>query len=83
MMPIWRMDDDQLIRFVLEKVMLREDLPRMGPREFLMQPVAKAAQPAHFDVELFGARGLAVDEKQPLTTRKEPAGVTMVALINA
>ena len=38
MKPIWIVDDDQSIRFVLEKALLREDLPTRSftsPREVL------------------------------------------------
>ena len=39
MKPIWIVDDDQSIRFVLEKALLREDLPTRSfsnPREVLL-----------------------------------------------
>lgn len=38
MKPIWIVDDDQSIRFVLEKALMREDLPTRSfthPREVL------------------------------------------------
>ena len=38
MKPIWIVDDDQSIRFVLEKALLREDLPTRSftnPRDLL------------------------------------------------
>ena len=38
MKPIWIVDDDQSIRFVLEKALLREDMPTRSftnPREVL------------------------------------------------
>ena len=39
MKPIWIVDDDQSIRFVLEKALLRESLPTRSftnPREVLL-----------------------------------------------
>jgi len=39
MKPIWIVDDDQSIRFVLEKALMREDLPTRSfthPREVLL-----------------------------------------------
>ena len=41
MKPIWIVDDDQSIRFVLEKALMREDLPTRSftnPREVLANP---------------------------------------------
>ena len=49
MKPIWIVDDDQSIRFVLEKALLREDLPS---RSFTSsREVLQALERGEIDVE--------------------------------
>ncbi|RZL92857.1 MAG: nitrogen regulation protein NR(I) [Variovorax sp.] len=62
MKPIWIVDDDQSIRFVLEKALLREDLPTRSftnPREVL------AALEAAADDEMQGPQVLVSDIRMP------------------
>src|SRR5690242_15862512 len=62
MKPIWIVDDDQSIRFVLEKALLREDLPTRSftnPREVL------AALDAAADDETQGPQVLVSDIRMP------------------
>ncbi|MES3010934.1 MAG: nitrogen regulation protein NR(I) [Pseudomonadota bacterium] len=80
MKPIWIVDDDQSIRFVLEKALLREDLPTRSftnPREVLaaLQEVAEddpdnqGPQVLVSDIRMPGGSGLdllsKVKEKHP------------------
>ncbi|MGV8805310.1 MAG: nitrogen regulation protein NR(I) [Polaromonas sp.] len=76
MKPIWIVDDDQSIRFVLEKALLREDLPTRSftnPREVLAALAAAteldAPQVLVSDIRMPGGSGLdlleAVKKKLP------------------
>lgn len=76
MKPIWIVDDDQSIRFVLEKALLREDLPTRSftsPREVLLALEASndedSPQILVSDIRMPGGSGLdlltKVKEKHP------------------
>jgi two-component system, NtrC family, nitrogen regulation response regulator GlnG len=75
MKPIWIVDDDQSIRFVLEKALLREDLPTRSftsPREVLKaleDDADDAPQVLVSDIRMPGGSGLdllgKVKEKHP------------------
>ncbi|MCX6042566.1 MAG: response regulator, partial [Caldilinea sp.] len=80
MKPIWIVDDDQSIRFVLEKALLREDLPTRSftnPREVLAalqdvsedDPDNQGPQVLVSDIRMPGGSGLdllgKVKEKHP------------------
>jgi two-component system nitrogen regulation response regulator GlnG len=62
MKPIWIVDDDQSIRFVLEKALLREDLPT---RSFTNAREVLAALEAAADDELQGPQVLVSDIRMP------------------
>lgn len=62
MKPIWIVDDDQSIRFVLEKALLREDLPT---RSFTNTREVLAALEAANDDELQGPQVLVSDIRMP------------------
>jgi len=62
MKPIWIVDDDQSIRFVLEKALLREDLPT---RSFTNTREVLAALEAAADDELQGPQVLVSDIRMP------------------
>jgi two-component system, NtrC family, nitrogen regulation response regulator GlnG len=62
MKPIWIVDDDQSIRFVLEKALLREDLPT---RSFTNTREVLAALEASADDELEGPQVLVSDIRMP------------------
>jgi len=74
MKPIWIVDDDQSIRFVLEKALLREDLPTRSftnPREVLAaleetqddDPDSQGPQVLVSDIRMPGGSGLDLLEK--------------------
>ena len=70
MKPIWIVDDDQSIRFVLEKALLREDLPTRSftnPREVLaaleMATEENGPQILVSDIRMPGGSGLDLLEK--------------------
>jgi two-component system nitrogen regulation response regulator GlnG len=70
MKPIWIVDDDQSIRFVLEKALLREDLPTRSftnPREVLaaLEVATEEDGPQIMvsDIRMPGGSGLALLEK--------------------
>jgi two-component system nitrogen regulation response regulator GlnG len=75
MKPIWIVDDDQSIRFVLEKALLREDLPTRSftnPRECCRRwrrPDEDGPQILVSDIRMPGGSGLdllsKVKEKHP------------------
>jgi two-component system nitrogen regulation response regulator GlnG len=76
MKPIWIVDDDQSIRFVLEKALLREGLPTRSfthPREVLaaLDAAAEADGPQILvsDIRMPGGSGLDLLEK---VKRKQP-----------
>ena len=64
MKPIWIVDDDQSIRFVLEKALLREELPTRSftnPREVLQaleDPASEGPQVLVSDIRMPGGSGL-------------------------
>ncbi len=62
MKPIWIVDDDQSIRFVLEKALLREDLPT---RSFTSAREVIAALAAANDDEMQGPQVLVSDIRMP------------------
>jgi two-component system nitrogen regulation response regulator GlnG len=62
MKPIWIVDDDQSIRFVLEKALLREDLPT---RSFTNVREVLAALEAAADDEMQGPQVLVSDIRMP------------------
>jgi two-component system nitrogen regulation response regulator GlnG len=62
MKPIWIVDDDQSIRFVLEKALLREDLPT---RSFTNTREVLAALEAAADDEAQGPQVLVSDIRMP------------------
>ncbi len=62
MKPIWIVDDDQSIRFVLEKALLREDLPT---RSFTNTRDVLVALEAAADDELQGPQVLVSDIRMP------------------
>ena len=62
MKPIWIVDDDQSIRFVLEKALLREDLPT---RSFTNTREVLAALEAAADDETQGPQVLVSDIRMP------------------
>jgi len=62
MKPIWIVDDDQSIRFVLEKALLREDLPT---RSFTNTREVLAALDAAADDETQGPQVLVSDIRMP------------------
>ncbi|SCK47439.1 two-component system, NtrC family, nitrogen regulation response regulator GlnG [Variovorax sp. HW608] len=62
MKPIWIVDDDQSIRFVLEKALLREDLPT---RSFTNTREVLAALEAAADDDLQGPQVLVSDIRMP------------------
>ncbi|RYF81792.1 MAG: nitrogen regulation protein NR(I) [Comamonadaceae bacterium] len=62
MKPIWIVDDDQSIRFVLEKALLREDLPT---RSFTNAREVLAALEASADDEMQGPQVLVSDIRMP------------------
>jgi len=62
MKPIWIVDDDQSIRFVLEKALLREDLPT---RSFTSAREVLAALEAAADDEMLGPQVLVSDIRMP------------------
>jgi two-component system nitrogen regulation response regulator GlnG len=62
MKPIWIVDDDQSIRFVLEKALLREDLPT---RSFTNTREVLAALEAAADDEMQGPQVLVSDIRMP------------------
>lgn len=62
MKPIWIVDDDQSIRFVLEKALLREDLPT---RSFTNTREVLAALEAANDDEMQGPQVLVSDIRMP------------------
>ena len=62
MRPIWIVDDDQSIRFVLEKALLREDLPT---RSFTNTRDVLAALEAANEDELLGPQVLVSDIRMP------------------
>jgi two-component system, NtrC family, nitrogen regulation response regulator GlnG len=62
MKPIWIVDDDQSIRFVLEKALLREDLPT---RSFTSTREVLAALEAAADDETQGPQVLVSDIRMP------------------
>ncbi len=62
MKPIWIVDDDQSIRFVLEKALLREDLPT---RSFTNTREVLAALDAANDDEMQGPQVLVSDIRMP------------------
>jgi two-component system nitrogen regulation response regulator GlnG len=62
MKPIWIVDDDQSIRFVLEKALLREDLPT---RSFTNAREVLVALDAASDDELQGPQVLVSDIRMP------------------
>lgn len=62
MKPIWIVDDDQSIRFVLEKALLREDLPT---RSFTNTREVLAALDAADDDEMQGPQVLVSDIRMP------------------
>ncbi|MGO4389913.1 nitrogen regulation protein NR(I) [Variovorax sp. M-6] len=62
MKPIWIVDDDQSIRFVLEKALLREDLPT---RSFTNTRDVLAALDAAADDEMQGPQVLVSDIRMP------------------
>eukprot|EP01035_Chromulina_nebulosa_P015071 gene15071-19948_t len=68
MKPIWIVDDDQSIRFVLEKALAREDLAVRSftnPRDVLKVPEDGAQADIGLGGDLFGAGGdLAVADKR-------------------
>jgi len=77
MKPIWIVDDDQSIRFVLEKALLREDLPTRSftnPREVLAaleetgedDPENQGPQILVSDIRMPGGSGLDLLEKVKL-----------------
>ena len=70
MKPIWIVDDDQSIRFVLEKALLREDLPTRSftnPREVLaalnVATEEDGPQVLVSDIRMPGGSGLDLLEK--------------------
>ena len=70
MKPIWIVDDDQSIRFVLEKALLRENLPTRSftnPQEVLKAltdaPEAEGPQILVSDIRMPGGSGLDLLEK--------------------
>lgn len=70
MKPIWIVDDDQSIRFVLEKALLRENLPTRSftnPQEVLRAladtPEAEGPQILVSDIRMPGGSGLELLEK--------------------
>jgi two-component system nitrogen regulation response regulator GlnG len=68
MKPIWIVDDDQSIRFVLEKALLREQLPTRSftnPREVLaaLDDDAEGPQVLVSDIRMPGGSGLELLEK--------------------
>ena len=70
MKPIWIVDDDQSIRFVLEKALLREDLPTRSftnPREVLaalnVATEEDGPQVLVSDIRMPGGSGLELLEK--------------------
>ncbi|MDR7149252.1 two-component system nitrogen regulation response regulator GlnG [Hydrogenophaga palleronii] len=70
MKPIWIVDDDQSIRFVLEKALLRENLPTRSftnPQEVLSAladtPEAEGPQILVSDIRMPGGSGLELLEK--------------------
>ena len=70
MKPIWIVDDDQSIRFVLEKALMREDLPTRSfthPREVLqaLDGVTPEEEPQVLvsDIRMPGGSGLELLEK--------------------
>ena len=70
MKPIWLVDDDQSIRFVLEKALLREDLPTRSftnPREVLaaleIATEEDGPQILVSDIRMPGGSGLELLEK--------------------
>jgi len=62
MKPIWIVDDDQSIRFVLEKALLREDMPT---RSFTNTREVLAALEAANDDEMQGPQVLVSDIRMP------------------
>jgi len=62
MKPIWIVDDDQSIRFVLEKALLREDMPT---RSFTNTREVLAALEAAADDEMQGPQVLVSDIRMP------------------
>jgi len=62
MKPIWIVDDDQSIRFVLEKALLREDLPT---RSFTNTRDVLAALDAAGDDDMLGPQVLVSDIRMP------------------
>src|SRR5690606_3115086 len=62
MKPIWIVDDDQSIRFVLEKALLREDLPT---RSFTSAREVLAALEGAGDDEMQGPQVLVSDIRMP------------------
>ena len=62
MKPIWIVDDDQSIRFVLEKALLREDLPT---RSFTNTREVLAALDVAADEEMQGPQVLVSDIRMP------------------
>ena len=70
MKPIWLVDDDQSIRFVLEKALLRENLPTRSftnPQEVLKAlnetPESEGPQILVSDIRMPGGSGLDLLEK--------------------
>ena len=70
MKPIWIVDDDQSIRFVLEKALLRENLPTRSftnPQDVLKalidMPEQEGPQILVSDIRMPGGSGLELLEK--------------------
>ncbi len=83
MKPIWIVDDDQSIRFVLEKALLRENLPTRSftnPREVLeaLDEVSEADNPQVLvsDIRMPGGSGLDLLEK----VRKRLPGLPVIIM---